>query len=104
MHKQLAQLDEQHKGNGRTRSWNVEKALREQLVKDGYLEADEKIKSIEINDEIIKINDKEIKESDQKKYREILKKNSYGPNLLTSRSLSWKTRMIKMHFTQTSQK
>jgi len=75
---QLQQLDQQIKVM-EERSWNVEKALREQLVKDGYLGSDEKIKSIEINDESIKINDKKIKDSDQKKYRDLLKKNSFGP-------------------------
>ena len=78
-HQQLQQLDEQIKAM-EERRWNVEKALREQLVKDGYLASDEKIKSIEINDESIKINDKKIKESDQKKYRDLLKENSFGPD------------------------
>jgi bla regulator protein BlaR1 len=77
---QLRQLDQQLRVM-EERSWNVEKALREQLVKDGYLGSDEKIKSIEINNDMIKINDKEIKESDQKKYRDLLKKNSFGPKL-----------------------
>lgn len=79
-HDQLQQLDEQIKAM-EERRWKVEKALREQLVKDGYLASDEKIKSIEINDEIIKINDKEIKEADRKKYHDLLEKHSYGPHL-----------------------
>ncbi|HEX6893347.1 MAG TPA: hypothetical protein VF141_21700, partial [Chryseolinea sp.] len=58
-----------------------EKEFREQLIKDGYLKADEDMKSIEINDEHIKINDKTVKDSDEKKYREILKKNSFGPDM-----------------------
>ena len=57
------------------------KAVRPELIKDGYLKEDEEIKSIEINDEVIKINGKTIKKSDRKKYLDILKKNSYGPKL-----------------------
>ena len=57
------------------------KDLLPELVKDGYLKEGEEIKSIEINDEVIKVNGKTIKESDQKKYRDIIKKNSYGPKL-----------------------
>jgi len=55
------------------------KELREMLVKDGYLKEDEEIKSIEINNEIFKVNGKQIKETDQKKYNDFLKKNSLGP-------------------------
>jgi beta-lactamase regulating signal transducer with metallopeptidase domain len=54
------------------------KEFREELVKDGYLKDDEEIKSIEINNEIIKVNGKKIKEADQSKYNDILKKNSLG--------------------------
>jgi len=62
-------------------SFDFVKNLRPELVKDGYLKEDEEIRSIEINDEFIKINGKTIKESDQKKYRDIVKKSSYGPKL-----------------------
>lgn len=62
-------------------SFDFVKDLRPELVKDGYLKEDEEIKSIEINDEFIKINGKTIKESDQKKYRDIVNKNAYGPKL-----------------------
>jgi len=79
-HDQLQQLDEQIKAM-EERSRNFQKALREQLVKDGYLAADEKIESIEIIDENLKVNDKEIKDADRKKYRDLLKNYSYGPQL-----------------------
>ncbi|HMG91693.1 MAG TPA: M56 family metallopeptidase [Chryseolinea sp.] len=77
--KNLEQLENQVKALEDSRLV-FEKEFREQLIKDGYLKANEDIKSIEINDESIKINDKTIKDTDQKKYREILKKNSFGPS------------------------
>ena len=77
--KQFKQLDEQFKALEDSRMV-FEKEFRDQLVKDGYLKEDEDIKSIEINNESIKINDKNIKDSDLKKYRELLMKNSFGPN------------------------
>ena len=58
---------------------SFQKELRDQLIKDGYLEADEKINSIEIKDEQIRINKTEIKPSDQKKYQQLLEKFSQGP-------------------------
>ena len=78
--KNFEQLDNQLKALEDSRLV-FEKEFREQLINDGYLKADEEMKSIEINDESIKINDKTIKESDEKKYREILKKNSFGPDM-----------------------
>lgn len=62
-------------------SFDFVKDLRPDLIKDGYLREDEEIKSIEINDDVIKVNGKTVKESDQKKYRDIIKENSYGPKL-----------------------
>jgi beta-lactamase regulating signal transducer with metallopeptidase domain len=62
-------------------SFDFVKDLRPQLVKDGYLKEDEEIKSIEINNEVIKVNGKTIKESDRKKYKAIIDKNSFGPKL-----------------------
>jgi bla regulator protein blaR1 len=75
--KNLAQLDKQLQAFEESRVV-FEKEFRDQLIKDGYLKADEDMKSIEINDEYIKINDKTIKDADEKKYREILEKNSFG--------------------------
>lgn len=54
------------------------KEFNDELVKDGYLKKDEEIKNIEINNDVIKVNGKQIKDSDQKKYNDILKKNSLG--------------------------
>lgn len=56
-----------------------EKELRVQLIKDGYIGADEKINSIQVTDENIEINGKRINASDQKKYKELFEKNTYGP-------------------------
>ena len=78
--KQLAELD-RNLQMLEVPSFDFVKDLRPELVKDGYLKEDEEIKSIEINDEFIKINGKAIKESDQKKYRDIVNKNAYGPKL-----------------------
>jgi hypothetical protein len=54
-----------------------DKEFRDELVKDGYLNNEEDLKSIEINDDVMKVNGKEIKQSDLKKYRELIKKNSH---------------------------
>jgi len=52
-----------------------EKALQEQLVKDGYLKANEKIHHMKWDDEgTIEINGKTIKDSDRKKYDELHRK------------------------------
>ena len=50
--------------------FRFEKALREQLIDDGYLAGDEAIQSLEWNGNVFKINGKKIKEADAKKYRE----------------------------------
>ncbi|HTE29380.1 MAG TPA: M56 family metallopeptidase [Chryseolinea sp.] len=52
----------------------VEKALQKELVKDGYIKADEKVNNIDVSDDGIEINGKKIKSSDEKKYRDIMKK------------------------------
>jgi hypothetical protein len=54
------------------RSQNLErfeKAIREQLIKDGYLSENEKIKTLEFTDDEFKVNGKSIKDSDKKKYQ-----------------------------------
>jgi bla regulator protein BlaR1 len=48
--------------------------LREQLVKDGYLSQDEKIHSMNWNDDDITINGTKIKSSDVQKYRDLHRK------------------------------
>lgn len=49
-----------------------EKALQDQLVNDGYLKSDEKIRNVEWSDTgVIKINDFEIKDEDKAKYMEL---------------------------------
>lgn len=48
-----------------------EDVLLEQLRKDGYLSEDETIQSLEWNNEVLKVNGKQIKEADEEKYREI---------------------------------
>jgi bla regulator protein blaR1 len=51
--------------------------LRVELVRDGYLEKDEKLDNIRIkDDDLIEINGKQIKQSDLKKYQEFFKNNS----------------------------
>jgi hypothetical protein len=51
--------------------------LRVELVRDGYLEKDEKLDNIRIKDnDLIEINGKQIKQSDLKKYQEFFKNNS----------------------------
>ena len=49
-------------------------ALREQLIKDGYLSKSEKIKTIERTDDFFKVNGIEIKKSDHQKYEDLHEK------------------------------
>ena len=70
------QLDRQLKAVEDSRR-EFEKEIRNELNNDGYLKEGVKISSIEINNEIIKINGKPLKDSDQKKYRDLLKKDSF---------------------------
>lgn len=51
-----------------------EKEAKEELVKDGYLKADEKIESMEWTDDSIKFNGTEVKTEHQAKYRELKEK------------------------------
>jgi len=76
--RQLQMLDENVKAMERSMN-SFQKELRDQLIKDGYLEADEKVHSIEVTDERIRINKKEIKPSDHKKYQKLFEKLSHGP-------------------------
>jgi|GEM_PF-944647 len=46
--------------------------VEREAVRDGYLKKDEKINSININDDHIEINGKKIKDADVKRYRELL--------------------------------
>ena len=48
-----------------------EDVLLEELKKDGYLGDNETIRSMEWNDDTMKVNGKAIREADQKKYREL---------------------------------
>ncbi len=48
-----------------------EKALRDQLIKDGYLSEKETIQSMEWSNDSFKVNGKEIKGSDRKKYQDL---------------------------------
>lgn len=48
-----------------------EKALKDELVKDGYLKKNEELKSLNWNNDHIEVNGKSIKRSDEKKYREL---------------------------------
>ena len=48
-----------------------EKALHDQLVRDGYLSQKEMIRSMEWSDSTFKVNGKEIKEGDRKKYQDL---------------------------------
>jgi uncharacterized coiled-coil protein SlyX len=45
--------------------------LRDQLVKDGYLDKDEPIKSLHWTDDSLEVNGKKVKAKDAKKYRGI---------------------------------
>jgi bla regulator protein blaR1 len=67
MEKDLRALEENMKA--------FEKALKEQLVKDGYIDKNETVKEMHWSDDgAIQINGKKIKESDEKKYRELHRK------------------------------
>lgn len=48
-----------------------EKALRNQLIKDGYLSESEPIRSMEWSDDTFKVNGKDIKPADRQKYRDL---------------------------------
>ena len=48
-----------------------EQALRDELVEDGYLSADEPINSLEWNEKYFKVNGKKVRPEDLKKYNEL---------------------------------
>jgi hypothetical protein len=48
-----------------------ENALRDQLRKDGYLKQNETIRSMEWSDDIFKVNGKDIKPADRRKYMDL---------------------------------
>lgn len=56
------------------RMHEYEKQLKDQLIKDGYLGANEEMNTINVNDETIEVNGKKVKEQDVKKYRNLLRK------------------------------
>ncbi len=67
--KHLSELDE-HLKTMNANMKQFEKEIRELLLKDGYISKDEKVESLRWDDEgNMKVNDKAIKKSDQKKYR-----------------------------------
>lgn len=56
------------------RMHEYEEQLKDQLIKDGYLGAKEKMNTINITNETIEVNGKKIKEEDVKKYRSLLRR------------------------------
>ncbi len=56
------------------RSARYQEELKDMLVKDGYISKDEKINTIEYNNEEVIINGKKIKEKDRDKYRDLKRK------------------------------
>jgi bla regulator protein blaR1 len=53
----------------------LEEALKEELIKDGYIGTNEKVETINwSNDDVLTVNGKKIKESDQAKYVNLQKK------------------------------
>jgi hypothetical protein len=77
MEKQFQYMERQHgevEKKLKSMEENVErfeKALHEQLVKDGYLKSDEKINNMQWSDEGIEINNIKIKESDLPHYQDL---------------------------------
>jgi beta-lactamase regulating signal transducer with metallopeptidase domain len=60
-----------------------ESALKKELVKDGYIKSDEKINSIQIDDDgAMQINGKSIKDKDKAKYRNLHKKYFKSPRAI----------------------
>jgi bla regulator protein BlaR1 len=54
------------------RMHKAQESVQKEAVKDGYLKKDEKIDSININDDSMEINGKKIKPADAKRYRAIM--------------------------------
>lgn len=61
------------------RSRSFENALKDELIKDGYLEKDEPLENIHWHNGTLKINGETVKPADEKKYNEIRKKYFSGP-------------------------
>lgn len=85
MHRQFEYIHRQHEEEGgkmeekmKRMEENIarfEKALQEELVKDGYLKSDDKIRNVEWSDTgEIKVNDFEIKDKDKGRYMELHRK------------------------------
>jgi len=64
------------------RSHQHEKALREELIQDGYLSPDEPIESLEWNDDSFKVNGKQVRPEDFKKYDQLAERMFMGPERL----------------------
>lgn len=75
------EFEKQHK-EFEKKTRNFENALREELTKDGYLDAGEKLKEIEIYNGVLKINGQQIKPEHQKKYDELREKHFPNPGSL----------------------
>ncbi len=71
------EFEKQHKAF-EEKAKSFDKAFRDDLSKDGYLEEGEKFKEIEISNGVLKVNGKAIKPEHQKKYDELREK--YFPN------------------------
>jgi Antirepressor regulating drug resistance, predicted signal transduction N-terminal membrane component len=68
------------------RTSSLQKELHEQLVKDGYLSANEKIETLHIENGNITVNGKAIRDSDRETYQKILDKHSSGPGFKSLRN------------------
>ena len=64
------------------RSKNFEKVLKDELIKDGYLDEGEKLEAIQFYNGALKINGEPIKGEHQKKYNELRKKYFGNPGNL----------------------
>lgn len=79
--KEHVQQLERHEQKMREHEANMKKfeaELSKELVKDGYIRKDEKIKEINWSNGSIRINNKEIKNSDRDKYQKLYKKYMSG--------------------------
>lgn len=57
-----------------SRVGRYEQVLRDELLKDGYLSEDESIQSLEWNNDSFKVNNKQIREEHEKKYKDLNEK------------------------------
>ena len=53
---------------------DFEKELKRELIKDGYINADDEVKNIQWDDDGIEVNGKKIKDADKAKYRKLHRK------------------------------